>query len=146
MSSLGHRYARGMAWDDLQLEHGYSAWTAYGQSKLANGRFTRALASRLPAAEVTANACHPGSVRTQLGRDGDTKGFVGLMSFTVLRPFYVSPARGARTQIYLASDPEVAGRSGSYYVRCRVHEPSRAARDDEAADRLWQVSEDLVGV
>jgi len=145
VSSIGHRAARDMRWEDLQFEHGYNTFGAYGQSKLANILFTRALARRLPAAEVTANACHPGSVRTELGRDGDTTGFIGLMSFTVLRPFYVSAARGARTQVYLASAPEMDGRSGGYYVRCREHRPSRAARDDEAAARLWDVSERLVG-
>ncbi len=143
VSSLGHRYARGMRWDDLQLERGYNAWNAYAQSKLANILFTRALARRLPATEVTANACHPGSVRTELGRDGDTTGFIGLMSFTVLRPFYVSPTRGARTQIFLASAPEVEHKSGGYYVRCREHQPSREARDTASAEHLWEVSEQL---
>jgi len=145
VSSIGHRYARRMLWDDLQMEHGYNAFAAYAQSKLANILFTRALAQRLRPAEITANACHPGSVRTELGRDGDTTGFIGVMSFTVLRPFYVSPTRGARTQVYLASAPEMAGKSGGYYVRCREHQASRAARDDAAADRLWEVSEQLVG-
>ncbi len=146
VSSVGHRYARGMNWDDLQLEHGYDAFTAYGQSKLANILFTRALAQRLPAGEVTANACHPGSVRTELGRDGDTSGFLGVMSFRVLRPLYLSAARGARTQIYLASAPELRDKTGGYYVRRREHQPSRAARDDAAAERLWDVSERLVGL
>ena len=144
VSSIGHRYARGMRWDDLQMQHGYDAFAAYGQSKLANVLFTRALARRLPPSEVTANTCHPGSVRTHLGRDGDTAGFIGVLSFTVLRPFYVSTARGARTQVYLASAPEMAAKSGGYYVRCREHQASRAARDDAAADRLWEVSEQLV--
>jgi len=144
VSSIGHRFARGMRWNDLQMQQGYDAFAAYGQSKLANVLFTRALAQRLPSAEVTANACHPGSVRTHLGRDGDTTGLIGLMSFTVLRPFYVSPERGARTQVYLASAPEMAGKSGGYYVRCREHQASRAARDDAAADRLWEVSDRLV--
>jgi NAD(P)-dependent dehydrogenase (short-subunit alcohol dehydrogenase family) len=144
VSSIGHRYARGMQWDDLQLEHGYNAFAAYAQSKLANILFTRALADRLPPAEVTANACHPGSVRTELGRDGDTTGFIGRMSFGVLRPFYLSAVRGARTQVYLASEPGMSGRTGGYYVRCREHQPSRAARDAAAAERLWDLSEQLV--
>ena len=145
VSSVGHRAARGMRWEDLQFAHGYNTFGAYGQSKLANILFTQALARRLAPSEVTANACHPGSVRTELGRDGDTSGFIGLMSFTVLRPLYVSAARGARTQVYLASAAEMDGRSGGYYVGCRKHRPSRAARDDEAAERLWDVSEQLVG-
>ena len=144
VSSVGHRFARGMNWDDLQLERGYDSALAYGQSKLANILFTRELARRLPADVVTANACHPGSVRTGLGREGDATGVIGLVAFGLLRPFYLSPKRGARTSIYLASAPELAGQSGGYYVRCRRHRESNAARDDDAARRLWEVSEHLV--
>jgi NAD(P)-dependent dehydrogenase (short-subunit alcohol dehydrogenase family) len=146
VSSVGHRFARGMNWDDLQLERGYDSALAYGQSKLANLLFTRELARRLPASEVTANACHPGSVRTGLGRDGDATGIIGLVAFGLLRPFYLSPARGARTTIYLASAPELAGQTGGYYVRRRRHRESSAARDDAAARRLWEVSEQLVAI
>jgi len=143
VSSIGHRYVRGMNWDDLQLER-YDSAVAYGQSKLANILFARELARRLPADVVTANACHPGSVRTGLGRDGDATGFMGTVAFGLLRPFYLSPARGAKTPIYLTTAPEVAGQTGGYYVRRRRHRPSAAARDDDAARRLWEVSEQLV--
>ena len=146
VSSVGHRFARGMNWDDLQAERGYDSAFAYGQSKLANILFTRELARRLPATEVTANACHPGSVRTGLGRDGDATGVIGAVAFGLLRPFYLSPARGARTPIYLASAPELAGQTGGYYVRRRRHRESSAARDDAAAQRLWEVSEQLVAI
>ena len=146
VSSVGHRFARGMNWDDLQLARGYDAALAYGQSKLANLLFTRELARRLPAAVVTANACHPGSVRTGLGRDGDATGVMGFVAFGLLRPFYLSPARGARTPIYLAAAPQLAGQTGGYYVRRRRHQESRAARDDAAARRLWEISERLVAI
>lgn len=146
VSSVGHRFARGMNWDDLQAERGYDSAVAYGQSKLANILFTRELARRLPANQVTANACHPGSVRTGLGRDGDATGVIGLVAFGLLRPFYLSPARGARTPIYLASAPELAGQTGGYYVRRHRHRESSAARDDAAAQRLWEVSEQLVAI
>jgi hypothetical protein len=51
---------------------------------------------------------------------------------------------GAKTSIYLASSPDVAGESGGYYAKSRLTEPSAAARDDAAAERLWQVSEAMV--
>ena len=59
-------------------------------------------------------------------------------------PFSIDAARGARTIVYLASSPEVAGRTGGYYVRDREHRPSKAARDPEAARKLWEVSEELI--
>jgi retinol dehydrogenase 12 len=63
---------------------------------------------------------------------------------TLGRPFAISPARGARTSVYLASSPAVADVTGQYFVRRREARPSRVATDDEAARRLWSVSEELV--
>ncbi len=60
------------------------------------------------------------------------------------RPLAISPEKGARTSVYLASSPDVAGTSGAYFYKCREKQPSAAARDDEAARRLWAVSEELV--
>ena len=62
------------------------------------------------------------------------------------RPSSCSPAKGARTSIYLASSPEVDGVSGEYFVKCKPRQPKRWARDPEAAARLWRVSEELVGL
>jgi NAD(P)-dependent dehydrogenase (short-subunit alcohol dehydrogenase family) len=143
VSSDAHRSARGgVSFDDLQREHGYAAMRVYGETKLANILFTRELARRLPAG-VTANAVHPGGVRTGFGMDGDAHGFwrVGIM---IARPFMLTPARGARTSVYLASSPEIAGHTGEYWVRCRPRTPTDAAQDDDAARRLWELSERLV--
>jgi len=92
---------------------------------------------------VTANSLHPGFVASRLGRDGDG-GRAGDVVMVLARPFAISPARGARTSIYLASSPEVADTTGGYFVRCRPAQPSPVARDDAAAARLWEVSEALV--
>ena len=55
--------------DDLQGERSYSGARAYNQSKLANVLFTYELARRLQGTTVTANALHPGVVRTALGAE-----------------------------------------------------------------------------
>jgi len=144
VSSLGHRFAySGLDFADLQSERHYWAMDAYAKSKLANILFTRELARRLVGTGVTANCLHPGVVRSGFGSHDDTSG-VERLSMLLGSPFFVSAARGARTTVYLASAPEVADRTGGYYVRCREHRPSRAARDPEAARRLWEVSEQLV--
>jgi hypothetical protein len=62
----------------------------------------------------------------------------------VIKPFILSAAKGARTSIYLASSPDVAGVTGQYFVKYKARKPSAAARDDKAAQRLWTVSEELV--
>jgi hypothetical protein len=84
-------------------------------------------------------------VRTGFAIDGDTTGLFRL-GVALARPFFLSPRQGARTSVYLASSPEVEGRTGLYWVRCRPSRPSAAAQDDEAARRLWEVSEQLVGL
>jgi hypothetical protein len=58
----------------------------------------------------------------------------------------LTTAKGARTSIYLASSPEVEGITGEYFVKCKVTQPSRKARDDGNARKLWELSEKLCGV
>ena len=144
VSSDAHKQPRkGLDFDDLMSERSYSAFRVYGKTKLANIYFTRELARRLDGTETTANALHPGYVASRFGRDGDT-GKLGEIAMMLGRPFAISAEKGARTSVYLASSPDVAGVSGAYFYKCREKEPSAAARDDEAARRLWAVSEELV--
>ena len=142
VSSRAHTRAR-LDLDDLQLERGYSGWRAYSNGKLANILFTRELARRLHGTGVTANCLHPGVVRSRFGNASGPLSQLGIM---IGGPFMLSPARGADTVVYLASSPGVAGASGGYYVRRHQRQPSRAARDDDTARKLWQVSEELTQV
>jgi NAD(P)-dependent dehydrogenase (short-subunit alcohol dehydrogenase family) len=132
-----------MRWDDLQHGRHYFGLGVYGESKLANILFTRGLARRLDPAVVTANAVHPGPVRSGFGMDGDTRGLWRLGN-RLVRPFEVSPQAGADTVIFLAFDPSVVGRTGGYWSHRSEAAMSHAARDDEAAERLWAESERLL--
>ncbi|MEY2460398.1 MAG: retinol dehydrogenase 12 [Acidimicrobiaceae bacterium] len=145
LSSIGHNFARGgLPWDDLQHDiTRYTANGAYCESKLANVLFTRELAKRLPVDEVTANACHPGAVRSQFGSSEDMGRFYGTF-MKVGGLFLISPKSGARTSIYLATSPDVEGKTGGYYVRRKLHSGSKQSRDEDAARRLWAVSEELL--
>lgn len=142
VSSIAHRYAR-LDFDDLQGERRYDGFAAYGRSKLANLLFTRELARRLEGTLVTANCLHPGVIATNLGADN---GWLARLALWVATPFLSSPEKGARTSVYLAASPEVAGISGGYFVDCREEEPAEVARDDRAARRLWKVSAKLTGI
>ena len=62
----------------------------------------------------------------------------------LVRPFQISPRRGARTSIFLATSPDVAAKTGMYWVRSKPGHMSRHARDDAAAERLWDESERLL--
>ena len=144
VASTAHR-GGSLDFDDLQSENGYNGMRVYGTSKLCNILFTRELARRLEGTGVTANSLHPGTVRTGFGQDGDAKGFMKL-GLAFIRPFILSPARGAETQTYLASSPDVGAKTGLYWSRKRPSRPSKAALDDKAARRLWEVSENLTGL
>ena len=149
VASLAHRMAPGgLTWSDLQRERRYVATVAYNESKLANVLFTMELAERLAGTGVTATCCHPGGVRSEFGGAEDTRGLERL-TMAVGRPFLVPPSRGAAPLVRLAADPDLEGVTGAYFTGGYlpgVHQrtPSRAARDPEAARRLWELSEDLV--
>ena len=147
LSSEAHKIGYGdgrIAFDDLMGEREYSGWKAYGQSKLANILFTRELARRLNAAEVTANALHPGVVASQFGRNNRT----GWMPYlqALYRPFARNNEKGADTAVWLAATPEIEGVTGKYFKDRKVRTPAPPALDDEDAARLWQVSEELAGL
>jgi len=126
--------------EDLMREKRYGAFTAYSQSKLANALFAFELARRLEGTGVTANAVHPGGVRTNFGK-GLGRG--GRALFNVVSVFMISAKKGAQTSIYLASSPEVANVTGRYFAKRRVKEPSPESKDEVVARRLWEVSEQL---
>lgn len=141
-ASNAHRGAM-LDFADLQTMRKYSGMGAYGRSKLANILFTRALAKRLEGTAVTATCLHPGFVRTSIARD---MGAIPRSIFRLMSPFIRSPRKGAQTLVYLASCADVQGASGGYYIDCKLTQPSSAAQDDQAAERLWQVSRTLVGI
>ena len=143
VASEAHRRSH-LDFDDLMMAKRYSQFRAYGRSKLANILFARALVRRLAGTAVTANALHPGLVRTNLFNGHSVLSRVGVA--TIGRFFMISSEEGAKTSLYLASSPEVEGRSGGYYSDCRLIEPSAAALKDEDGERLWAISAKLVGL
>jgi NAD(P)-dependent dehydrogenase (short-subunit alcohol dehydrogenase family) len=140
-SSAAHQGVN-LDFSDLQSARRYNGLRVYGRSKLANILFTRELGRRLASAGVTANCLHPGVVATRFG--DSSGGWFGRL-LPLLRPFFISPEKGADTIIYLGSSPEVANTAGAYFVKRQITEPSAAARDDAAAKRLWEASEALAG-
>jgi retinol dehydrogenase 12 len=142
VSSVIHRAAL-LHLDDLQLERHYLAMLAYANSKLANILFTRELATRLKGTGITANCLHPGTVASRFGDTGAAWLRLGLV---VGRPFLRSAESGASTVVYLAASPDVVGQTGGYYVNSKRHNPSRAARNDDLARQLWDVSARLTGL
>jgi NAD(P)-dependent dehydrogenase (short-subunit alcohol dehydrogenase family) len=144
LSSRAHERApkEGIQFDNLSGEKGYSPWTAYGQSKLANLLFARSLAKRLPNPRQTANAVHPGVIATNLGRHMSS---TAQRVLSLVEPLFLkSIPQGTATQVYVAVHPDADRTSGEYWVDCNVAESTEKGRDLELAERLWEETEDIV--
>lgn len=144
LSSSAHTGApaAGIEFDNLSGERGYGDWKMYGQSKLANLLFAKELARRFEGTKKTANAVHPGVIRTNLGRHMNpvAGALFGLFGPLVLK----SVPQGAATQLFVATSPKAAGVSGKYFADCNVAQSRADADDAVLAKKLWDVSEQLV--
>jgi NAD(P)-dependent dehydrogenase (short-subunit alcohol dehydrogenase family) len=144
LSSAAHRQAPqgGIQFDNLDGSKGYRPWTAYGQSKFANLLFAKELARRFEGSEKTANAVHPGVIRTNLQRHMNP---VLSVLFGAFGPLALKTvAEGAATEVYVATRPELAGVSGKYFADCNLARPRPDAEDPALARRLWETSEQIV--
>jgi NAD(P)-dependent dehydrogenase (short-subunit alcohol dehydrogenase family) len=132
----------GIAFDNLDGKKGYSPLTFYGQSKLANLLFAKELSRRLAPTNKTANACHPGVIRTNLARSINP---VLRSVLNITEPLLLkSSAQGAATQCYVAVNPGAVGISGEYFADCNTAKCSADASDPELARKLWERTEEIV--
>lgn len=141
VSSSAHVWApeEGIQFDNLSGEMEYDPFTAYGQSKLANGLFSRELARRLADTRATSNSLHPGVIRTGLTRHlpgGDDEDAIPSARMK-------SIPQGAATTCYVGAHPELQGVTGYYFADCNPALPNAQMQDDEMAARLWAVSEKM---
>jgi NAD(P)-dependent dehydrogenase (short-subunit alcohol dehydrogenase family) len=143
VASDAHRAGK-LDWEDLQWQGSWSVFGAYARSKLMNVLFTRELARRLEGSGVTATCVHPGFVATNIGERG--LGPVWRTLGKLVRVFGKDADSAAETQLWAATSPEVEGQSGRYYVKCNEVQPSALALDDDAARRLWELSETWAGL
>jgi NAD(P)-dependent dehydrogenase (short-subunit alcohol dehydrogenase family) len=143
LSSLYHKYAppEGINFD---------TWTRYGQTKLANILFSRALHKRYVNKGLLVNSVHPGFVDTELTRGPVASYGVLFSPFIKLAKilFALSPQQGALTQLYVATSPDIESKSicNKYFVPIAMEEKTSIplAESDELADKLWDFTEKLV--
>jgi NAD(P)-dependent dehydrogenase (short-subunit alcohol dehydrogenase family) len=161
LSSLAHRFGASIHFDDLNWQHGYKAFAAYGQSKLAMLMFTFELQRRSDAQGwgLLSLAAHPGLASTallhngqRLGGDGPP-GWIETLSGWLPQALAQSAGDGALPTLYAATSPDAVkagsyGPSGFMELNGPVGEATVAPRACETAvaARLWEVSTTLTGV
>lgn len=131
-------------YEDPTLARRFNPAKAYARSKLANILFTKELAARLQGTRVTVNCVHPGAVGTNIGVNRET-GF-GKSILKLLSYFFLTPEQGADTAIYLATEPDLQEVTGQYYYRRKNQELTPRAQNKQEAQRLWQWSQEQVGL
>jgi len=145
VASRAHYWASSLGFEDFQFNKAYSARIAYARTKLYNIVFTRELSRRISGTGVTANALHPGVIRTSIGHDGDLVGIAAVV-WPLLQRWRADPVEaGTRVTMHVATAPELEGVSGKYFsTDLRETMPSPLAQDGQAAATLWAMSEELV--
>ncbi|KAK7881508.1 hypothetical protein WMY93_029917 [Mugilogobius chulae] len=142
VSSMAHQFGS-INLEDINSEKSYDKQRAYSQSKLANILFTRSLANKLQGTGVTAYSLHPGVVQTDLWRHLN-----GPQQFVmkVVSPFTKNSTQGAQTSIYCAVEPSLENESGGYYSDCAPAKCSAKAKDDDLAQKLWELSCQMLSI
>jgi NAD(P)-dependent dehydrogenase (short-subunit alcohol dehydrogenase family) len=153
LSSNAHKMGK-INFEDLQSEHGYKRWGAYGQSKLADLMLALELDRRLRTAgsSIASVAAHPGYAATNLQTAAPP--LIDQLVMRVSNVFLAQSAdMGALSVLYAATNPSVEGGSyvgpdgiGEFRGHPRLVSPNGAARDEKVAARLWGVCEQLTGV
>ncbi|MCI4671917.1 MAG: oxidoreductase [Bacteroidia bacterium] len=163
LSSTAHKLSD-IRWDDIHFASGYDKWQAYGQSKTANALFANALSRRLKGSGGLAFAVHPGGIFTPLQRHLPKEEMVALgwinpdgSPTPLAQQGFKSPEQGCSTTLWAATSDLLEGKTGVYCEDCNIAAPtdkgSQMARyfgldehasSDESAERLWNISEDLL--
>ncbi|XP_045613278.2 retinol dehydrogenase 12 [Procambarus clarkii] len=139
ISSLGH--TRGyIPFDDMKYERGYDRMQAYGNSKLANVLFTRQLAKKLKGTNIQVFAVHPGGVQSNLARHVVDVWYASKL----MAILWKNTVEGTQTTLHCAL--EAIQEDPYYYSDCGLCYASAAARDDAVAEKLWHISEEMVGL
>ncbi|KAK2740826.1 short-chain dehydrogenase reductase family [Colletotrichum kahawae] len=157
VSSDGHRLGH-IRWSDYNFNNGkhYNKWHAYGQSKTANCLMAISLAGKVGSKGLLSFSLHPGVIFTNLGThlenfDSLREQDINVGSKLMWADFNPKmPDQGVATHMYTAFSPDLTGLNGRYFNDCRLadqynEEVHPWATDKIDADRLWTLSEKLVG-
>jgi NAD(P)-dependent dehydrogenase (short-subunit alcohol dehydrogenase family) len=155
LSSAGHRFSAMDLDDPNYHRRDYEKWQAYGQSKTANALFSVGLDQRLQGQGVRSFAVHPGMIMTELSRHMDPSDMEIILAGRNIEDIgFKTVEQGSATSVWAATSQDLDGLGGLYLEDCHIAEPATPdneagiefyALDPVTADKLWQLSEDMVG-
>ncbi len=143
VSSASYQQGGDVPWDDIELEHHYSLTKSYGLSKRYVWWLMRQFAVELEkrgVKNVTVNTCEPGSAKTDLARESLKETWFRVLMF-LWTPMLWSLEKAAATSIYLATSPEVEGKTGGFYGKCRELKVKQKLISAESQQRIWNYCE-----
>jgi NAD(P)-dependent dehydrogenase (short-subunit alcohol dehydrogenase family) len=143
--SSGSHYRTRMRWKDILMRKHYNCLSAYKQTKLANVLFSTELNRRLgPSSKVRAFAFDPGLVNTDIG----LKGTAGITKWVWQKRKNkgISPDIPASAIVWLIENADIQNTNHVYWKDCKPKAPSRYSQREDAARRLWEISERLCGL
>jgi len=162
LSSTGHKRSD-IRWDDVHFRADpYEKWVAYGQSKTANALFALGFDMRYAEEGIRAFSVHPGGIMTPLQRHLSNEEMAALgwtdeegNLLEEVEHLFKTPSQGASTTLWAATSPDLEGLGGLYCEDCDVAELATEdmprylgvapwAVDEESADRLWTLSEEML--
>ncbi|MBO6675683.1 MAG: SDR family NAD(P)-dependent oxidoreductase [Rhizobiales bacterium] len=164
LSSAAHKRSD-ILWDDVHFQTtAYDKWQAYGQAKTANALFANAVSRRLQETGGLAFSLHPGGIFTPLQRHLPKEEMIALgwlgedgEPSEMAKAGFKTPEQGCSTTLWAASSPDLVGKAGVYCEDCDIASPTDTgnpatrysgvhayACDDEAAERLWEMSERML--
>eukprot|EP00040_Diaphanoeca_grandis_P022310 m.119606 g.119606 ORF g.119606 m.119606 type:complete len:352 (+) comp28748_c0_seq1:153-1208(+) len=144
-ASEGLAYSTGIVFDQWTNKGQYEDGQAYGQSKLANLLHAQEFASKMNGTGVSAYACHPGVIHTELGRYMAAEGILGPLQQMFFNFLTFDAPGGALTQLYLATSDTASLNNGGFYYPIGVATKSRhPAASAELAKTLWEETEKAI--
>lgn len=143
VASNAHSYGK-INIEDPGYSKNYHGLKSNGQSKLANIYFTFEFDQQKPDDHVSVYAASPGLVKTDIGLKHTS--WLHTVAWKFRRRKGQTPALGARTSVFCATDPTIQSSSGKYWESCQQKEVFKSAQDPNLGKQLWTLSEQMCGI
>jgi len=143
VSSMTYKMAK-INFDDIHLDNGWNRAVSYANSKLANIYFGYEFHRRYNHLGISANVLEPGIVASDILKEAHW--FIRIFGTYFMNLIGTNTEKGAKTAVYLASDPKVEGISGRFFENCKEIKPQNCVHDEFIARKVWDISCKLTNI